>query len=46
MAARHLEEFDDYLRAVLARLRDAGYVSSAELARVSGRFLGPAHRGY
>jgi hypothetical protein len=32
-AERRLEEFDDYMRAVCARLRDAGYLSSAGLAR-------------
>jgi hypothetical protein len=38
LAARRLEEFDDYLRAVRARLRDAGYLSSARLARGRARF--------
>jgi hypothetical protein len=33
LAARRLEEFDDYLRAVLARLCDVGYLSSPRLAR-------------
>lgn len=32
LAAHRLEEFDDYLRGLRARLRDAGYLSSAKLA--------------
>jgi hypothetical protein len=32
-AARRLDEFDDYLTSVRARLRAAGYLSSAELGR-------------
>jgi hypothetical protein len=32
-AARRLEELDDYLRGVRTRLRAAGYLSSAGLAR-------------
>jgi hypothetical protein len=30
LAARRLEEFDDFLRTVLARLRDSGFLSESD----------------
>jgi hypothetical protein len=49
LAARRLEEFDDFLRIVLARLRDSGYLSEHGyhwlLARLSGPNSRSAHSG-